>query len=96
MSTKKNPGRFYRDSEIRSMKLEVAKNCFEQYAAIVLTVMRDKFGFGHIRLVRALDGMNGLLDEITAGRITHEDLVQVLIDEAHIDLRVKPITEKER
>ncbi len=58
------------------------------YAAVVLTVLRDKFGFGRVRLGRALHHMNGLCDEMNAGRISHEDLVQTLLEEAHVDLRV--------
>ena len=94
MGNKKNPGRFYRDSDIRNLKLQIAADSFEMYAAVVLTVLRDKFGFGRIRLNRALGAMNGLVDEMQRGRISHEDLIQVLLDEAKIDLRTVSITEK--
>ncbi len=87
MGTKKNPGRFYRESDIRNLKRQIAQDSFDMYAAVVLTVLRDKFRFGHVRLNRALGHMNGLVDEMNRGRITHEDLVQVLADEAGIDLR---------
>ena len=94
MSTKKNPGRFYRDSDIRNLKREIAADSFEMYAAVVLTVLRDKFGFGRVRLGRALHHMNGLCDEMNAGRISHEDLIRVLIDEAGIDLRFRETDKK--
>lgn len=85
---KKNPGRYIRESDLRNMQLKVAQDSFDMYAAVVLTVLRDKFGYGHTRLKRALDAMNSLCDELTKGRISHEDLIQVLLDEADIDLRV--------
>lgn len=85
---KKNPGRYIRESDLRNMQLKVAQDSFDMYAAVVLTVLRDKFGYGHVRLKRALDAMNSLCDELTKGRISHEDLIQVLLDEADIDLRV--------
>lgn len=88
MGKKKNPGRFIRESDIRNMLRDTAADSFEMYAAVMLTVLRDKFGFGRIRLNRALGAMNGLVDEMQRGRISHEDLVQVLLDEAHVDLRV--------
>ena len=85
---KKNPGRYIRESDLRNMQLKVAQDSFDMYAAVVLTVLRDKFGYGHVRLKRALDAMNSLCGELTKGRITHEELIQVLLDEANIDLRV--------
>lgn len=85
---KKNPGRYIRESDLRNMQLKVAQDSFDMYAAVVLTVLRDKFGYGHVRLKRALDAMNSLCDELTKGRISHEDLIQVLLDEADINLRV--------
>ena len=85
---KKNPGRYIRKSDLRNMQLKVAQDSFDMYAAVVLTVLRDKFGYGHVRLKRALDAMNSLCDELTKGRNSHEDLIQVLLDEANIDLRV--------
>lgn len=85
---KKNPGRYIRESDLRNMQLKVAQDSFDMYAAVVLTVLRDKFGYGHVRLKRALDAMNSLCGELTKGRISHEDLIQVLLDEADIDLRV--------
>lgn len=85
---KKNPGRYIKESDLRNMQLKVAQDSFDMYAAVVLTVLRDKFGYGHVRLKRALDAMNSLCDELTKGRISHEDLIQVLLDEADIDLRV--------
>ena len=96
MSGKKNPGRYYRESDIRNMKIEAAQKSFEMYAAVVLTVLRDKFGYGRIRLGRALDAMNNLCDSVYTGRISHEDLVQTLLDEAGIDLRVLSAAEQEK
>lgn len=92
---KKNPGRYIRESDLRNMQLKVAQDSFDMYAAVVLTVLRDKFGYGHVRLKRALDAMNSLCDELTKGRISHEDLIQVLLDEANIDLRVLSLGKKE-
>ena len=86
---KKNPGRYIKESDLRNMKREIAEGSFEMYAAVVLTVLRDKFGYGHVRLKRALDAMNSLCDELTDGKISHEDLMQVLLDEAGIDLRFR-------
>lgn len=54
--------------------------------AIMFTVMRDKFGYGPIRLQRMWSEVNKLSDEITEGYVSLNDLMRTLETEAGIIL----------
>lgn len=52
--------------------------------AISLTVLRDKWGFGRIRLHRYWDQINRLSEEMAEGRVSVTDLMDTLREEAGI------------
>jgi len=54
--------------------------------AIMFTVMRDKFGYGPVRLQRVWSEVNRLSDAITAGYVNLNDLMRTLDQEAGIVL----------
>lgn len=54
--------------------------------AIMFTVMRDKFGFGAVRLKRMWDEVNNLSDAISEGYVSVADLMETLESEAGITL----------
>lgn len=54
--------------------------------AIMFTVLRDKFGYGPVRLNRIWDEVNKLSDSIIRGYVNVNDLIRTLKDEAGIVL----------
>lgn len=63
--------------------------CNAFYTVALLTVLRDKSGYGQVRLKRTHDDIQKLFGEIMEGRVSYEDLAQVLLDECNINLIVE-------
>lgn len=63
--------------------------CNAFYTVALLTVLRDKSGYGQVRLKRTHDDIQKLFGEIMEGRVSYEDLAQVLMDECNINLIVE-------
>ena len=55
--------------------------------AVCFSVMRDKFGWGPVRLMRLWDEVIKMADSIAQGYVKVEDLERALEDEAGIVLR---------
>ena len=90
MSSKKkvNPRRIpATQADVDRAKREAVSQSVTYAWAIMFTALRDKFGWGGVRLRRLWDAINGLSDSIGQGYIKADDLVKTLRDEAGIVLK---------
>ena len=81
---KKNPCVHLKESDVRRMKNEAKDKAINFAIVIFLSVMRDKFGYGVVRLKRIYDEINKLSQSISEGYVSLYDLQKVLEDEAGI------------
>lgn len=73
-------------ADVKKAKRDAIEQAVIYAWAIMFTALRDKFGWGGIRLRRLWDAVNGLSDGIGQGYIKAEDLIKTLKDEAGITL----------
>lgn len=73
-------------ADVNRAKNDAASQSITYAWAIMFTSLRDKFGFGGIRLRRLWDAVNDLSDSIARGYVKVDDLVEALRDEAGITL----------
>lgn len=73
-------------ADVAKAKREAQLLSINAACAILLTVLRDKEGYGYKRLRRVWDNVNKLSEEISEGRVSVQDLAQTLEDEAEITL----------
>lgn len=81
---KKNPCVSLRASDLRKIKNEVKNEAVTAAIVIFLMVMRDKFGYGIVRIKRIYAEINKLSQSISEGYVSLYDLKKVLEDEAGI------------
>lgn len=55
--------------------------------AIVMFVLREKFGFGKVRLTRFWNEVNSLAEDVSSGEVKLDDIMDVLRDEYDIEIR---------
>lgn len=72
--------------DINKAKNQAYNEAVNYVWAIFFTVMRDKFGWGNIRLKRLWDNINNVSDDIRQGYVKISDLMKTLKEEAGIDL----------
>ena len=70
--------------EVARLKREAVNNAAEIVNLIPLLVLRDKFGFGKVRLCRYLEFFNETLEAYNEGRFDLKDIEQVMLDEVKI------------
>lgn len=90
MATKKkvNPRRIpLSQADLERTKHKVQEDATKFISLLMLTVLRDKFGFGRTRLDRAWDAVNDLADSVAKGYVSVADLEKTLLTEANIRLR---------
>mgnify|MGYP001319009798 CR=1 FL=1 len=73
--------------EVDRLKREATDNATEIVNLIPLLILRDKFGFGKVRLCRYLEFFNETLEAYNEGRFDLKDIEQVLLDEVKIGFR---------
>lgn len=73
-------------ADIRKAKREATSEAISYAWAIMFTVMRDKFGYGPVRLQRMWGEVNKLSEAISDGYVNVKDLMEVLDKEAGIIL----------
>lgn len=83
---KKNPTYTLKRSEIDRLKSKYTDKGVNCAFAIFLTVMRDKWGFGHKRLNRLYNQIIDLSETISEGYISIDKLKQILRDEMGINI----------
>lgn len=73
-------------ADVNRAKADAQSKAVDIAWAIMFTVLRDKFGFGPKRLGRAWGFVNSLSEEIAAGTVSVQNLMDVLREEAGIEL----------
>ena len=86
---KKNPVISMRESERRKLIDKSRNEGILFVTVILLSVMRDKFGYGKKRLKRIYSAMEDLADSIGAGYVKLTDLQLALEQEADITIGMK-------
>ena len=72
--------------EMDEFTLKVKKNATGVVTALSEMVLRDKFGFGTMRMNRFKDYINELADSIEKDYLTVNDVISTIRDETGIDL----------
>lgn len=57
------------------------------YSVAVATVLHDKFGFGEVRLKRAMAHIEDTFDSINKGYAKIDDLKKVILDECKVNIK---------
>lgn len=83
---KKNPVIHIRESELRKQRDKHRQEGILFVTVIFLSVMRDKFGYGHKRLSRIYKAMESLSESIAKGYVKLSELRQVLEEESKITI----------
>lgn len=73
--------------EVARLKQEATNNATEIVNLIPLLILRDKFGFGKVRLSRYLEYYNEAIEDFNKGRFNLQDIEQVMLEEVRIGLR---------
>ncbi len=83
MSSKKvNPRRVPASAaDVERAKRQAETLAINTAWAIFFTVMRDKEGYGKVRLRRVWDAVNELSDSVAQGYVTVNDLMRTLAEE---------------
>lgn len=74
------------EADLRKAKREATSEAVNYAWAIMFSVLRDKFGYGPVRLQRMWNEVNNLSESITKGYVKVKDLMQTLDQEAGIML----------
>ncbi len=73
--------------DIERMKKEAIGLAAERINLIPLLILRDKFGFGKVRLERYLTYYDEMVIDFNEGRITLDDIKGVMLDEVRIGFK---------
>lgn len=87
-SKKKNPHVTLRKSDVERIKREVTNDAVSSAFAIFLMVMRDKWGFGAIRLNRLFKHICELSELVGDGYVSTAEIKKMLRDEMGIVIGV--------
>lgn len=68
-------------------KQESIRQAVELYSVAVAMVLRDKWGFGKVRLERFLGQVQYLFDSIEKDYVSLEDCKQTLLEECGIEIK---------
>lgn len=87
MAKKINPRRRpASQADVARVKREAIDQAIDVSWAISITILRDKFGFGSVRIHRYWDELQKLSEEIAEGRVSVRDLMATIKEEAGIVL----------
>lgn len=70
--------------EIEKMKMDAIDIALDKINLIPLLVLRDKFGFGQVRLNRYIDNFLEAIDDFNHHRFTLDDIEKMLEEETNI------------
>lgn len=73
-------------ADVERAKREAIDQAIDVGWAISITVLRDKFGFGSVRIHRYWDELQKLSEEIAEGRVSVRDLMTAIKEESGIVL----------
>lgn len=71
------------------MKLEAIDKALERINLLPLLVLRDKFGFGEVRLNRYIDHLIIAVEDFNQGRFTLEDIEKMLKEETNVFVKME-------
>lgn len=63
----------------------VSREAFERMMVLSLLVLRDEWGFGEVRMDRFIDQLSTLVEDVSAGRLSMDDITATLEDELGIE-----------
>lgn len=63
----------------------VSREAFERMMVLSLLVLRDEWGFGSKRMERFIDRLSELIEDVSEGRLSMDDIVDALEDELGIE-----------
>lgn len=63
----------------------VSREAFERMMVLSLLVLRDEWGFGEKRMDRFIDQLSTLVEDVSAGRLSMDDITATLEDELGIE-----------
>ena len=73
--------------EVARLKREATNNAVEIVNLIPLLILRDKFGFGKVRLSRYLEHYNEAIEDFNNNRFDLQDIERMMLDEVKIGFR---------
>lgn len=63
----------------------VSREAFQRMMVLSLLVLRDEWGFGEKRMERFMDQLSELVEDVSAGRLSMDDITATLEDELGIE-----------
>lgn len=63
----------------------VSREAFERMMVLSLLVLRDEWGFGEVRMDRFIDQLSTLVEDVSAGRLSMDDIAATLEEELGIE-----------
>jgi len=72
--------------EVEKLKQELTNNAVEIVNLIPLLILRDKFGFGKVRLSRYLEYYSEAIEDFNNDRFDLQDIEQMLLEEVKIGI----------
>lgn len=87
LSNHSTQGRFYTDYEIKQLKLKWTRQAFKLSIHFSILALRDKFGFGKIRLARYLDKTMNVFDSYDRDYISFSDIQQTIKEETGVEIQ---------
>lgn len=64
---------------------KVSREAFDRMMVLSLLVLRDHWGFGEKRMERFMDQLSELVDDVSEGRLSMDDITKALEDELDIE-----------
>lgn len=75
--------------EVERMKSDAIDKALERINLLPLLVLRDKFGFGEVRLNRYIDHLIIAVEDFNQGRFTLEDIEKMLKEETNVFVKME-------
>lgn len=63
----------------------VSREAFERMMVLSLLVLRDEWGFGEVRMDRFIDQLSTLVEDVSDGRLSMDDITATLEEELGIE-----------
>ena len=63
----------------------VSREAFERMMVLSLLVLRDEWGFGEVRMERFMDQLSELVEDVSEGRLSMDDITATLEEELGIE-----------
>ena len=64
---------------------KVSREAFERMMVLSFLVLRDEWGFGEVRMERFMDQLSELVEDVSEGRLSMDDITATLEEEPGIE-----------